>query len=428
MRNITLALATYVLSTAADAQVTKSGTNRTITVANTSSIQLTDKAVSIKRTQLPAIPAGVVYPVLLSSGGDTIPAQLDDLNGDNKWDELFFVISLKPGASQALSLIWVSEQPVYTKRTSIRFGKRMRADEPVTPATTEVVYASDMPKKMGFQRYQTDGPTWENDKVGFLHYLDGRNAKDVFGKRVSAISPETVGISKTGAVEDNYHVMEAWGRDVMAVGNSIGLGGVALLKNDSIMRLGITVDDSVNNIEKTTFKIVTEGPVRSAMHISYQNWKPRFGKYSVEENTSIWPGMYAYNNAVKVSGLQGNERLLIGLVSIFATKPPIEVRVNEKWIALISHDRHSYNKEWWLPLALLLPANIYDGVIEAPKSGKLSNSYLAKLKVSNNKPVQYYAIAGWENSDEGFKKPDYFQRYVEDLARQLSAQVKVTIK
>ena len=121
----------------------------------------------------------------MSSKGDTIPAQLDDLNQDNKWDELFFVVNLPANNTQTFSLQWVASPLSFTKRTSIRFGKRMSAQEHVQPALSEAVYAADMPKKMGFQRYQTDGPSWENDKVGFRHYLDGRNAKDVFGKKVA---------------------------------------------------------------------------------------------------------------------------------------------------------------------------------------------------------------------------------------------------
>ena len=47
------------------------------------------------------------------------------------------------------------------------------------------------------------------------------------------MSPENVGINADGAVEDNYHVMADWGRDILAVGNSVGLGGYALIAGDS---------------------------------------------------------------------------------------------------------------------------------------------------------------------------------------------------
>jgi hypothetical protein len=416
-----LLLSLLVLSSAY-AQKTQS-----LSVINTSSIALVDKPVTIKRNQLKLIRRGTFFPLIMSAKGDTIPAQLDDVDGDKKWDELFFVVNLPANATQTYSLQWVDQQPLYVTRTSVRFGKRMRANDPVQPALADTVYSRDLPKSMGFQRYQTDGPSWENDKVGFRHYLDGRNAKDVFGKRMATMSPENVGINAAGAVEDNYHVMEPWGRDILAVGNSVGIGGVALVKGDSIMRLGVTVDDSVNNIEKTTFRIVSEGPVRSLLNFKYHNWTPVNWPYNVEEMVSIWPGMYAYSNSVKVSGAKNGENLAIGIVSINATNPPTEIKVGNKWIALVSHEKHTYNKEWWLGLALILPTDAYLGFIEAPKTGKLSNSFLAKLKITN-KSINYYAVTGWEMSDKGFKDPVYFQQYVENLAKQISAEVKVSVK
>ena len=334
---------------------------------------------------------------------------------------MFFVVNLPANATQTFTLKWLGTDPSYVKRTSVRFGKRMSEQERLQNALSETLYIHDMPRKMGFQRYQTDGPSWENDKVGFRHYLDGRNSKDVFGKKVPYMSLENVGINAKGAVEDNYHVMEPWGRDVLAVGNSVGIGGVALLSHDSILRLGVLVEDTLNNVEKTTFHIVREGPVRSVMKFEYTNWKPGNNKaYNAEETTSIWPGMYAFHNSVNITGTERGDNLLIGMVNIFATKPPIEIKVNDKWVALLSHERHSYNKEWWLPLALILQADSYLGFFEAPKTGQLSNSYLAKMKISA-KPVEYYSVACWEISDPGFRDPAYFRKYVENLTRQISA-------
>jgi len=398
-----------------------------ITIVNASSVALKDKPVSINRITLSGIPAGNVYPLIMSQK-DTIPAQLDDVDGDKKWDQLFFVVDLKANQKRVLSLKWVATEPQFTKRTSVRFGKRMAADIPLASATTETLYAKELPRSLGFQRYQTDGPSWENDKVGFRHYLDGRNSKDVFGKLVPYMALENVGINAKGEVEDNYHVMEPWGRDILAVGNSVGIGGVALIKGDSMLRVGVLVEDKVNNVEKTTFNIVTEGSVRSMLNFKYFNWKPNENSYDGEETVSIWPGMYAYHNSVKFSNLKGNEHLGIGIVNMNAEKQLSEVRVNNKWVALISHEKHAYNKMWWIGLALIVPAEKYLGFTEAPKTGQLATSYMARLKIKNNEPVNYYAVAGWELSDPGFKDPAYFQKYVLNLVKQISAPIKVLVK
>jgi len=398
-----------------------------IVLTNTSAVDLTDKPVSIERAQLTGIPEGISFPLIISAIGDTIPSQLDDLDGDDSWDELFLVVDLPAGAKAEFTLDWVENQPAYTVRTSVRFGKRMSADTPVEPALGEVLEAPDLPKSLGFQRYQTDGPTWENDKVGFRHYLDGRNAKDLFGKKLAIMSPEDVGLDENGAVVDNYHVMEDWGRDVLAVGNSLGIGGYGLLAGDELLRLGVTVDDSVNNVEETRFNIVTEGPVRSVLNYQYENWKPGNRLYAVEEYTTIWPGMYGYQNSVRFSGLEGDEEMIVGLVNINTEMPLSEIEGNDKFVVLYTHDKQTYDKIWWLGLALIVPRDLYLGFTEAPKTGPLSNTFLAKLKVENDNPVTYYAVACWELSDERFVDKDYFTSYLQNLADQLAAEVEVSV-
>lgn len=301
-------------------------------------------------------------------------------------------------------------------------------EEPVKPAEEETLTMTDVPKNLGFQKYQTDGPTWENDKVGFRHYLDGRNAKDIFGKRKAQISPEDVGIGEGGSVEDNYHTMNDWGRDIFPVGNSVGLGGIALLVGDEVQRLGVTVDDTINNVEKTTFRIKDEGPVKSVLTLEYNGWEAAENTYNIQETIEIWPGMYGFKNTVEVEELAGEETLLVGLSNINNEKPLKEVEVGN-WVALIAHDYQTYEREWLLGTAILLPKDVYEGYMEAPEEGALVNSFLAKLNVENGKKVTYYAIAGWELSpEESFEDANYFQEYVEDLAMQLSAEIDVEVR
>ena len=400
----------------------------TIEVLNPTSIKLTDKAISIERTQLKENIDEELSPYITASKGDNIPVQLDDLDGDNVWDALFFVADIPENGKSVYTLEWKKDLQELSPKTSVRFGKRLSADLPVKPALNEVLTARQIPWTLGFQRYQTDGPSWENDKVGFRHYLDGRNAKDLFAKKTAAITPEDVGLDENGATVDNYHVMKDWGRDILSVGNSLGIGGYGLLAGDELMRLGIIAGDTVSNVEKTSFQIVTEGPVRSVLKYHYSNWKTRSRTYAVEENTTIWPGMYGYQNSVKFSGLRGDENLVVGLVNIDTELTLGEIEGNDKYVVLYTHDRQSYEKEWWIGLALIVPRDLYLGSMEAPKKGQLSNTFLAKIKIENDKPIEYYALACWELSDEGFADREYFLNYLENLTSQLAVDVQLTIK
>jgi len=411
----------------ANCNAQKKVTGKTIILKNTSNLELPQKAISIQRSKLSLKGITTNYPILTYKN-DTIPAQVNDLDGDGKWDELFLTADFSPNESKTLELKWSQTDPEFPIKTSVRFGKREGKNLPVHPDTQEVLLADQVHKKLGYQKYQTDGPSWENDKVGFRHYLDGRNSKDVFGKKIPAITPEDVGINSKGAVEDNYHVMYDWGRDIFPVGNSAGLGGFALLINDKINRLGILGNDTLNNIEKTTFKIVSEGPVNSVLSYTYQNWEASGNKYQAQETSSIWPGMYGYKNTISLNGLKGNETLLVTLSNL-NNQNPLQVIDAGDFVCFIQHDKLTYERQWILGTAVIVPKDVYKGYTEAPKTGQLTDSYLIKLAVKNNQKVSYYPIAGWElSADKNFKDSAYFTSYVTTLAKQLSAKVKVEVK
>ena len=397
----------------------------TVTLANPAQTDLTQKAITINRLDF-----GVrqdFTPLLLNAQGDTIPSQVDDLTGDGAWDELFFLVDLPASGELELTVKPTGDRVDYRPQTAVRFGKRDGATNPVVPRRGDTLYADQLPRSIGYQPYQTDGPSWENDKVGFRHYLDGRNSKDVFGKKVAYMSPADVGINERGAVEDNYHVMRDWGRDIMPVDGSVGIGGIALAYGHDVYRLGVTVNDAINNVDTTIFNVVREGPLRSKLDIQYRHWKAGENYYNVAEQPVIWPGMYGYQNTVSLDGLQAQDTLLVGLVSVFASQPPREINIDDKWVVLYTHDRQSYEQEWWLGLGLILPYDSYHGYRDAPSSGPLTTSYLAKLAVGDSQSVSYYAVAGWELSDEGFRSRDYFENYIVGLARQLATEVSVNV-
>ncbi|MCG2613235.1 DUF4861 domain-containing protein [Terrimonas sp. NA20] len=402
-----------------------SGSNNTINVNNTSTEYLKSKPVIVLRSQLPGNPSG--FPLITTNNGDTIPSQLDDLDGDGNWDELFFVADFKAGEERQFTLAWTEVPVKTTPKAHIRFGVRQTENSIVKPALSDTFYADQLPGVIGYQHYQTDGPTWENDKVGFRIYLDGRNSIDVYGKKVSYITSDSIGIGKDGYTENNYSEMKEWGMDILGVGNSVGIGGISLKAGDSLTRLGVTEQDSLNNVDSTICNIISNGKIRSILEFDYRNWKPLERNYRVKTTTSIWPGMYAFQNTVNLQAIQSTDTLLIGLVNSNTMKAAEEIPINDRWIVLLTHDQQSINKTWYMGMALIVPKEQYAGFFEAPKQGKLSNTFLAKMNIKNNQPLTYYAVAAWELSDPGFRDPAYFRNYVSNLARQIDAVLKITV-
>lgn len=404
--------------------------SQNILIKNPTNFELKDKPVIIERSKLKNIPnEEPYYPIILDEENNLIPSQLDDVDGDGKWDYLFFVIDINSLAKKNLTYKWVKEKPDYTVRTNVRFGKRDSKDLPVKPKNQDTLYADKVHAALGYQPYQTDGPMWENDKVGFRHYFDGRNAKDLYGKKVSYMTPDTVGINKNKEVVDNYHVMADWGRDILAVGNSVGLGGYGLIIKDTLARIGIVAGVKKNNIEKSIFKILSRGPIHSIMQFQHINWtvgKDRI--YNIKEITEIWPGMYAYKNTVTFENLKGDEFLFIGLPKLNTDKQLKIIKPNNDFIIIYTHDKQTYEKQWYLGMALILPQKQFISTGKSPEEGNVSKTYYAKLKIKNNVPTSYFAVGCWELSDENFKNEEYFEKYLINLSNQLSAKIKIIVK
>lgn len=167
-----------------------------------------------------------LVPVLKNQKGEYIPCQLDDLDGDGEWDELAFVYNIKGKETLNLQVEWIdkTQYPVFSHRTNVHFGK-MKSPGVIEEKQTEVHGKENLARGGDPDHpypYQTDGPSWENDKMGFRHYFDGRNCRDVFGKRIPDIVLDTVGIQPDGTPGDTYHVLRQWGRDIMSAANSFG--------------------------------------------------------------------------------------------------------------------------------------------------------------------------------------------------------------
>ena len=147
-----------------------------ITITNNSSVDKVDEAFVLKREQLPDF--GAALPIVVTEKAEFIASQVDDIDQDGKWDELAFVYSLKAGEAVNLKILSVSDDyPEFKKRTHVRLGKLH------TPGDVRILDNDwhgkfDLPRggdKSNPYPYQTDGPAWENDKMGFRHYFDGRN-------------------------------------------------------------------------------------------------------------------------------------------------------------------------------------------------------------------------------------------------------------
>lgn len=387
--------------------------SKKIVITNSSDFDRQDEPVLIKKQKLAEllgeIPEGKI-PVLTDAEGNNIASQADDIDGDGSWDELFMLVDLSANEKKELNVLFVApeEVPEYTVRTNIRFGDIKPPHKELDAAVRLKSNVTEESQKY----FQMEGPTWENDVVGFRNYYDARNGIDIYGKRVKEMSLDSVGLGK-----HSYHELSDWGMDILKVGNSLGAGAIAMQKGDSIYRLGLT--------KKGTYKKVVEGPVRSVIQLNFEGWEVAGKEYDVTHEISIWGGAHFYKSSVLVSGLAGDEKLVTGIVNM-QSDTFYTYDFNEDYISMVTHANQAYDGEI-LGMGLLFNKADFVESITMPDEGEgITQTYAASLNISETQPTEFYFYVGWELQDAKFKQLDDFVEVLQADAEKMSVPVEVS--
>lgn len=361
---------------------------------NPSASDVTDQLFVLDRTEVGKLASfgDADFIRVSTASGDLLPSQMDDLDGDGRWDELAFIIDLKANETQRV-ILHAGEPAEFEMRTNLRFGAK---EEPCEELTGQLrLKSNDSPSIQAV--YQMEGPAWENDKVGFRNYYDARNGIDIFGKSVSAMVLDGAGIRG-----QNYHVLSDWGMDILKVGNSLGAGAIAIGVGDSIYRVGPCREGHC--------QFVAEGPVRSILELTFVDVPAGDRLYNVKHRITIAAGDLCYQAQVWVDGLKGDECLVTGIVDKHALEAvPFEAN---GFRGFYTHGPQAYTNEM-LGMAVAAKADQIVAFAEAPKTGDgVVETHLLKLKLMPDVAAQYYFFSGWEYQDKSFAAANVFEAAV----------------
>lgn len=325
----------------------------------------------------------------VQSAGDYLPSQLDDLDENGTYDVFSFI-----SESDQFEIVFVNRinYPVFDQATNVRFaikeGNSFKAQKRGERVQGEKA-----------SNYQMEGPAWENDLLGFRNYFDERNGMDIFGKTTNNMVLDTIGI------RSSYHEKQDWGMDILKVGNSLGAGSIALLKNDSLYRIGPGATG--------TYKLLASGPVRSVFELSFENIEIDGNNYSIKQEITIWKGDFRYESKVWLEGGDGTENLVTGIVNRdLKENDTLYTTSYEGYVSLMTHDRQASDGAH-LSLGVLIPEDDFLFSGRTPDSGEgITQSYYAVLN-NEHYPLTYYFYAGWEETDTRFADINYMLDIIE---------------
>ncbi|MEG1617287.1 MAG: DUF4861 family protein [Bacteroidales bacterium] len=407
----------------------------TLFLQNPADIEYPDAPVVIPRAAF-QISDTSLLPIIVDKAGNYVPCQNDDLNGDGVWDHLAFTYDFDRLDSLSLYIEWLprEEFPRFEKRTNIRFAKQVAPKAPLKEFTMDY-HTYDLTPLRTFNPYQLEGPSWENDKIGFRHRFDGSNIYSVMGKKSKTMVLDSVGILPNGEVGDTYHEMHDWGMELMDVSNQTGFGGISLLTSGKHLRLGAAEGFNTDNVDTTYYTLIAEGPVRSMLRLDYKGWDTGNGKMNLTQYITIWAGQRYYKSVLIPQELPDSVHLITGIPLKGKKNKSEEEQRNEAlnlrryetgYIAMMTHEIQSAGYPYYLGMALIIPQENYVRSFKpAPTHSKeFKEQWSAMLKPDRKGTVTYYVTGAWELEDEGFKSADYFVRFIGNEVIRFSHPIK----
>ena len=386
-----------------------------LTITNPAEIERRDELIELTRQVIEAkvgkIPPGK-YAVINTKDNKPVVLQYDDLDNDGNWDEAAFLYSLKPKEEISFSIA-VADAPASIKAVVKAHARHKRknadnsfGDDLVKDSIPPGQAATDFTKQP-LPPFLTEGPAWENDKVGFRLYFDVRNGKDIWGKTTTRMVLDEVGLDAA----NNYHKQAEWGMDILKVGKSLGAGSLALsvpLNNgrDTLVRLGGM------NMGKVIYEKIADGPVRAIFRLHYPEWKVLDDSppVSLTEEISICGGQYFYESKVMVTGAPLNSELVTGIVNLHS-KQSYQLDTADCKI-LYTYDTQTENNDK-LGMGIIMRKEFFNAFGTTANEGTdIQNTYTIAATIYKDKPVSFRFYAGWEKSSDLFNSEKSFREFL----------------
>lgn len=206
------------------------------------------------------------------ANGHALFSQLDDLDKDGIWDELFFTTDL----------------PARGKKTiHVYLGFNVRGWNPHGSHAGIGSYCRHLV------------PFWESAHIGWKLWFP--DSVDVYAKRKGQLMSQHLYMDNW----DGYAVPYDMGSDVQSVSNTFGGGGIGLFENPAdptqvsrprftpvARALAAATNFNAGQLSDTryAYDVVVNGPLRSAVRVRTMNWKTGQGTYAAEQMYFAYAG------------------------------------------------------------------------------------------------------------------------------------------
>ncbi len=243
-----------------------------VEVSNTWGKSKSNEPVVIKISELQS-PFQIRSAVVMD-GNKEIPSQLDDLNGDRKYDELAFVIDMPANSRKTLSVSFSSAKSnkVYPARVyaemliSDKKGKHVPVTSVTIPGTSNI-----------YNQMHHHGPAFESELVAYRLYFDKKQTVDIYGKFNKGFE-----IKESQFYPTDAQLAKGFGDDVLMVGNSCGVGALKGWDGKQATH--------IEPVATQTERIIAYGPIRTICEIEANEWNYQNSDLNMINRYTLYAG------------------------------------------------------------------------------------------------------------------------------------------
>ena len=232
----------------------------TVSVSNPMSIARADVPVVINLS-----PYGDIRSALVTSNGQEIPCQLDDLDQDETFDELCFLADLdkKEQKQYTVTLSATGEPRSYPARVFAEMVLGNSKDKTLKKNQQNnyiesITARGDAAYTYNIQHHH--GVDFESELNGIRIYFDARQTLDLYGKFNKQLE-----LKETQFYTDADQKARGYGDDVLWVGQTFGLGAFRGWDGKQ--------PTLVEPVKSRTQRVISYGPLRTIVEVIDRGWQ-----------------------------------------------------------------------------------------------------------------------------------------------------------
>jgi len=206
---------------------------------------------------------GHIQSALVTLNGQEIPCQLDDINLDETYDELCFLVDLKGKEEKTyqLTLFQNGEPRIYPARVYTEMlirNDKVKEKNKHNNFVSSITARGDCDNSYNILHHH--GVDFESELNGIRIYFDKRQTLDLYGKYHKRLE-----LQATQFYTSQEQKEEGYGDDILWVGNTFGLGAFRGWNGEN--------STMIEPVRNRTQRIISYGPLRTIVEVIDQGWE-----------------------------------------------------------------------------------------------------------------------------------------------------------